>query len=412
MLGGSALVNIGLCKERKITIGMRRITQIPRADWPRRLDELGFRFHSIDKDGKVQVPDPTQFPYWLEDAAYAFNESEIETLWAATRELHARCLEAVDYVIRSNQFSRMAIPSAFEGLIRASWERRDPSVYGRFDLSLNDSGVPKLYEYNADTPTSLIESSIAQWFWKTDVRAEDDQFNSIHETLIERWGLLRKHYPQARTLHFGCIFDSLEDVGNVEYMMETAVQAGWNVKILDMTRIGVDSDSQFYDEQDEPIELMFKLYPWEWMLREKFGRHLVASPTRWVEPPWKMILSNKAILPILWQLFPDHPNLLPASFTPYMFDDVPHAKKPFFSREGANVTLVLGDGQVIAHDGRYGEEGFIYQAFMPLPQFGERYATLGSWVVGDEAVGLCVREEFHPITKNTSFFVPHYFTKS
>jgi len=391
---------------------MQRIKQTPRADWPQRLDDIGFRFHSIDKDGVAQAPDASQFPYWLEDAAYVFSEAEIEALWAATRELHARFLEAVDYVIRANLLSRMAIPTAYEGLIRASWERRDPSVYGRFDLTLDSNGVPKLYEYNADTPTSLIESSLAQWFWKTDVQPAHDQFNSIHEALVERWGVLRKHYPQIQTLHFGCIFDSLEDIGNVEYMMETAVQAGWQVKILDMKRIGVDAASQFYDEQDEPIQLMFKLYPWEWIIREKFGRHLTSSPTRWVEPPWKMILSNKAILPILWQLFPDHPNLLPASFAPYQFDGVPHAKKPFLSREGANVTLVQDDGQVIAHEGRYGEEGFIYQAFAPLPRVGERYATLGSWVVGDEAVGLCLREEFHPITKNTSYFVPHFFIKN
>jgi glutathionylspermidine synthase len=148
---------------------MQRIKQTPRDEWPRRLDEIGFRFHSIDKDGVVQTPNPSQFPYWVEDAAYMFSEAEIERLWEVTRELHARCLEAVDYVLRARLLSRMGIPAAFEGLIRASWERRDPSVYGRFDLTLDEHGVPKLYEYNADTPTSLIESSIAQWFWKTDV---------------------------------------------------------------------------------------------------------------------------------------------------------------------------------------------------------------------------------------------------
>ncbi|WP_118179928.1 glutathionylspermidine synthase family protein [Paraburkholderia phosphatilytica] len=391
---------------------MQRTRQHPRPDWPQRLDDAGFRFHSIDEHGAMQPPDAQRFPYWVEDAAYVFTEDEIETLWAATRELHIRCLEAVDYVIRARLLSRMAIPTEFEGLIRASWERRDPNVYGRFDLTLDERGAPKLYEYNADTPTSLIESSIAQWFWKTDVQPAHDQFNSIHEALIERWGMLRQHYAGVDTLHFACIYDSMEDVGNVEYMMDTAVQAGWKVKILDVRRIGVDRTDQFYDEEDEPIELIFKLYPWEWMLRERFGASLIASPTRWVEPPWKMILSNKAILPILWQLFPDHPNLLPASFSVSDFADKPHAKKPFFSREGANISLTLPDGRVIDEAGRYGEEGFIYQAYAPLPRFGGRYVTLGSWVVGDEAVGLCVREELQPITRNTSYFLPHYFIKN
>ena len=34
----------------------------------------------------------------------------------------------------------------------------------------------------------------------------------------------------------------------------------------------------------------------------------------WIEPVWKMMLSNKAILPVLWELFPGHPNLLPSFF--------------------------------------------------------------------------------------------------
>jgi glutathionylspermidine synthase len=391
---------------------MRRTKQQPRPDWPQRLDSVGFRFHSIDEQGVMQAPDPNRFPYWVEDAAYAFSEDEIETVWAATRELHARCLEAVDYVIRARLFSRMGIPTAFEPLIRASWERRDPSVYGRFDLTLDEQGVPKMYEYNADTPTSLIESSIAQWFWKTDVQPDHDQFNSIHEALVERWQILREHYKDVRTLHFACVFDSIEDVANVEYMMDTAVQAGWDAKIIAMSRIGVDRSDRFVDEEGEPVELMFKLYPWEWMLKERFGQKLIASPTRWVEPPWKMILANKAILPVLWTLFPDHPNLLPASFSSDTFAGAAHARKPFFSREGANVSLTFADGQVISEAGRYGEEGFVYQGFASLPRFGDRYATLGSWVVGDESVGLCVREERQPITRNTSFFLPHYFTKN
>lgn len=391
---------------------MQRLKQIARSNWPARLDEIGFRFHSIDRDGVMQAPDVNAFPYWVENAAYQFSENEIETIWAATRELHARCLDAVDHVIRYRLYARLGIPETFGPLIEASWERRDPTVYGRFDLTLDARGTPKMFEYNADTPTSLIESSIAQWFWKCDVQASHDQFNSIHEALIEQWRLLRRHYRQVSTLHFGCIFDSMEDVANVEYLMDTAVQAGWQVKILDMSSIGVGNGDQFYDAENEPIHLMFKLYPWEWMLRESFGSRLLLSPTRWVEPPWKMILANKAILPILWELFPDHPNMLPASFDPTLFAGQAHVKKPFFSREGANISLTLPDGQVREEGGHYGSEGYIYQSYAALPRFGDHFATLGAWIVGDDAVGLCVREELQPITRNTSCFVPHYFIKN
>ena len=61
------------------------------------------------------------------------------------------------------------------------------------------------------------------------------------------------------------------------------------------------------------INSIFKLYPWETMLARR-----VRPPTpcdtykdmRWIEPIWKMLLSNKGILPILWELYPNHALLL------------------------------------------------------------------------------------------------------
>ena len=58
---------------------------------------------------------------------------------------------------------------------------------------------------------------------------------------------------------------------------------------------------------NQPLGAVFKLYPWEWMVREEFGKHLGAASTLWIEPPWKMPLSNKGILPVLWKLYPRHP---------------------------------------------------------------------------------------------------------
>ena len=139
-----------------------------------------------------------------------------------------------------------------------------------------------------------------------------------------------------------------------------------------MESIGRTPKGAFVDLADKPIELMFKLYPWEWMFREQFGAYLAGSPTRWLEPPWKAILSNKGILPLLWAMFPRHPNLLPA----YFEDDAKAAelgdsfvRKPLYSREGANVTIVVGGKAVDQDEGPYGEEGFVRQAVATLPQF-------------------------------------------
>src|SRR6185503_7095567 len=164
---------------------------------------------------------------------------------------------------------------------------------------------------------------------------------------------------------------------------------------------------RFVDESDQPIQALFKLYPWEWMVREEFGQYLIANTMRVIEPPWKMLLSNKAILPVLWEMFPDHPNLLAASFEPGRFA-TDYVKKPLYSREGANVTIARA-GATLAADGDYGAEGFVWQADHPLPRFDGNYTVIGSWVVGDAPAGIGLREDDSPITRNSSRFVPHYF---
>jgi glutathionylspermidine synthase len=153
--------------------------------------------------------------------------------------------------------------------------------------------------------------------------------------------------------------------------------------------------------------VLCKLYPWEWLIRDEFAPHLTEVPLRLIEPAWKMLLSSKALLPILWELNPGHPNLLPAAFERWRISG-DYVQKPMLSREGANVTIYRG-AEVLREDGSYGEEGWIYQAYTPVAHFDDSYAVIGSWIVGDEPAGIGIREDATPITRNSSRFVPHYF---
>ncbi|HLX22004.1 MAG TPA: glutathionylspermidine synthase family protein [Usitatibacter sp.] len=374
---------------------MHRETLVPRVDWPAKVEELGFYFHSVDG------------VYWDERACYRFTEAEIDTLEAATAELHARALEAVERVIEKRDFARFAIPEAFHGWIERSWKAGDKSLFGRFDLSWDGSGEPKMLEYNADTPTALLEASVVQWYWLEDVFPHADQFNSLHEKLIDRWKELRAQLPATGAVYFSADTNSGEDSGNLDYLRDTATQAGIEARAIDIADIGWDG-KRFVDLDNRPMSSLFKLYPWEWMVREEFGKNLVAGSLRVIEPPWKMLLSNKAILPVMWEMFPDHPNLLQASFEPGRFA-TDFVKKPIYSREGANVSITSG-GRTVEAPGDYGDEGFIWQAYHALPQFDGNYTVIGSWIVGDQPAGMGIREDATPITKNSSRFVPHYFS--
>ncbi len=322
------------------------------------------------------------------------------------RELVARALADERYL------RRLKIPEAYWPLLAASWRRADGSLYGRLDLAFDGRGPAKLLEYNADTPTSMFEAAVFQWTWleqameRRILPAGADQFNSLHERLIAAWQKL----GAGRHLHLTGALDSVEDAGTLAYLEDTARQAGLATAVIDIAGIGWRSDGNFVDLEGRVIELAFKLYPWEWMFRDAFGEKLAAAPTRWVEPPWKAMLSNKGILPLLWELFPNHPNLLPA----YFEDDAEAARlgasfvrKPLYSREGANVVLVSDGVTVAQRQGPYGAEGFVRQALAPLPNFAGQYPVLGSWLVDHAPCGLSIREDETPVTGNTSRFLPH-----
>lgn len=375
---------------------MHREDLKPRQNWQKKLDDIGFTFHSM---GDV---------YWNENACYCFSANEVDELESATRELHEMCIEAADHIISHDLFNLMAIPENFRQRIIDSWENDEPSLYGRFDFSYDGSSPPKLLEYNADTPTALLEAGVAQWYWLEEVKKGMDQFNSIHEKLVDEWKYILSKIPESM-LHLACDSESEEDLRTVEYLMDTAMQAGFETVQIYMEDIGWDSKLKvFVDLEERRIHNLFKLYPWELMIKEEFGIHLLSDSMRIIEPYWKMLLSNKGILPILWKLFPDHPNLVPAYFDKDRIGNT-YVKKPLFSREGANIEIVTKDG-IVRQEGIYGHEGYIYQGFAPLPVFGNSiHAVTGSWVIGGEPAGIGIREDDSMITKNTSRFVPHYF---
>ena len=197
----------------------------------------------------------------------------------------------------------------------------------------------------------------------------------------------------------------MEDYITAEYMRDTAMQAGFNTAYLDVEQISWDETRKvFVDTSGFPIHRIFKLYPWEFMVREEFGPLILGSATKWVEPAWKMILSCKSILPLLYERHPDHPNLLPASFDPLPGGS--YVRKPVHAREGANIQVVIDGQMTVDTEGPY-QGPYIYQAIAPLKPHGGRYPVIGSWVIDGWPAGIGIREDDSLVTRNTSRFVPH-----
>jgi glutathionylspermidine synthase len=386
---------------------MRRVTTQPRPGWREIVEGQGLLY--------AVIPDEAGVPetYWDESAYYEFSLAEIERLEETVADLHALCLEAAEHVVSTGRYRDYGItdPRVIR-LIEQSWAQRDSeiSLYGRFDMRYDGSGPAKLLEYNADTPTALLEAAGPQWFWMEQLHPDADQWNSLHERLIEAW---RKHLPHLETgpVHFAfTVADEIgEDYMTVTYLQECAEQAGLHGVGLAMEEIGWDPSGRFVDEQGREIKTIFKLYPWEWLADDRFGTRLLdlaesGRGPRWIEPAWKMLLSNKALLAILWELHPGHPNLLPA-YLDGPRDLVIHGyvEKPLLGREGAGVRIVTPGFAI----GAPAEGPLCYQAFYALPEFDGARPVLGAWVVDGEPAGLGIRETPGLITDTTAHFVPH-----
>ena len=417
---------------------MQRVSIAPRANWQAKVESHGLTYHS-----------PTVMenqPYWDESAAYRFTAAEVDTLEAAGNELQKMCLEAAQHVIDKQRYAELGIPAEAAPLIEWAWNQEPPAIYGRFDMSWAGAAsgqAPKLLEYNADTPTSLIEAAVIQWEWMEDLGRslpgasmlhKPDQFNSIHDRLIAKWKDVKGYLTEP--IYFAALEwdepdpqkakEAAEDLLTVTYLRDTANQAGLQTRHIPIQDIGWNPDRHCFvdtDFDENQISSIFKLYPWEAMLAEEFGPSALATyhAMTWIEPIWKMLLSNKGILPILWELYPNHELLLPAFFerpgeelsstAQRLFS---YVRKPLHSREGANISIVRPNAQTVETSGPYGGGPFIRQAIAPDAVFENaagqpRYPVLGLWMIDQDCSGLGIRESAGPITDNLSSFVPHYF---
>jgi len=379
---------------------MHRVKTSPRANWQQRVEEVGLTFHS-----------PEGQTYWDESACYELTAAEVDLVEKAGNDVYAMCIKAAQHIIDKDLFERLALPPEAIPLIVESWNRDDFSLYGRFDFAWSGFGPPKLLEFNADTPTALVEAAVAQWYWLQDVKPKADQFNSIHEKLIRGWSKL---VPKEIGVEFTSVKDHPEDEQTVLYLQDTAHQAGLQTRQVYMEDIGFHPMlRRFVDAQNQTIDRLFKLFPWEWIVASEFAPHLKLNVCQFIEPMWKMLLSNKGILPILWELFPKHPNLLPAYFDEADLRKNSFAaryiRKPLLSREGANIQIIEHGRATTETPGEYGEEGYVFQEAADLGQRDGNYPVFGVWIVDHEACGLGIREDRTSVTGNLSRFVPHLF---
>lgn len=370
--------------------------------FPLRAEALGFRFHS-----------PDDREYWTRDACYALAPDAVAALEAAARELDGMIAAAVDAVVRRGDYAAFGFTDRLAALVEASHRACEASLYGRFDFRLSPDGAIKLFEFNAETPAALLEAAVVQlaWFEETPpgpaTRPGSDQWNRIDDALVARWPTL----GLPRLVHFAAEHERGDEVAQVAYLMATARAAGHDAEFLPVEDISWQEGPGFVTPDGTPLRACFKLYPWDWLDAEEGGRLLPLGRTRWIEPPRRMIAANKAILVTLWEMFPGHPLLLPASLDRGAIGG-PAIGKPALGLEGHGMR-VEGVEEDVSTEIAEGlpPSPTIWQAWAPLPGHatpqGDAFPVMGVWMVGDEPCGLGIREGDELVTTLEDRFVPH-----
>lgn len=344
----------------------------------------------------------------------------------AGNSLHKIFVEATEKVLASDELmDTFQIPKELWGRVRRSYQNQRKCIMGRFDFAWNGKEM-KVYEYNADSAAVLLESAVIQDKWaQSRGLGELNQRSGgwrLESLLIEAW----KQTGIKHRVHF-LIDDDREEEYNALYCMEQAKKVGVEPKLC----IKFDDfrfvDGKIVDNDGVAVQAVWKTWNWDTAIndylaaKEERGENFVPTNDTKVrlcdlvlgdesikvfEPLWKFIPANKAILPLIYEAHPEHPNILKASFT--LTEELKksgYAKKPIVGRVGRNITITSAGGETIAESvGNYGDRHMVYQELFELPCRDGHYAILGGWIMGDQFAGTGVREDTVVITGSESPF--------
>ena len=376
------------------------------------LDEIGFTWHTdIDNSD------------YISNSILAITAAEADAYFVAANELYDMFAEAGQYVIDNNLFHEIGIPYNLVELIKLSWEQDVHwHLYSRFDFAGGINARPiKLLEFNADTPTSLFETSVIQWAqMKYSGMQEAEQFNNIYEGLKSNFKRLitlqddpeefDDRYEDWMIL-FSAARNSKEEENTVRFMQQVAHEAGWVTGFCYLDEVGFDENHGIFDEDGVNYEFWFKLYPWEDIainepdLTMKLTNIIKNQKAIILNPAYSVMFHSKGMLKILKQLFPNSPYLLDTSFEP--LPSKKQVEKKMLSREGENVKIIEADGTTsYATDGSYGNVKSVYQEFVELPKDEEGAHYQAGVFFAYEGIGLGYRKG-GIVLDNMSKFVGH-----
>ncbi len=426
-----------------------------RPDWQTHIRENAYQ---------SDVLSDAQQQYWVESLpqpfAIQFETKEETKIATATEMLWEMCVEFLDWFFTDQtvgdvhqRLAALGIPKAYWKAIQNSWERTDPiedlSLYTRFDLAMTEEGQIKLLEINGETPL-LGAETVYQWNWYVDYKlnhstyplpSDASQFNSFWERTAEQWQQLVVDYNLEQTGISFLVDENLEE--DLEMAMQLIqilhdeVNPNIHAQIVYLRGLkpelgrevqpglGLDEAGHFIDHFNERIPVLWKMYDWSDIQNDMenegatavLARQLETGATKVLEPLWKQVLSNKGAMALMWQRFKhsDYRQYLLETYFEQDFtientrlqSDI-HVRKPLVGMEGVGISIESGMGSLDQRETLgYGNEGYIIQEYIELPQAMGYHYMIGSWVINGAASGIILRGDTSKITGRHCLIIPH-----
>lgn len=342
---------------------------------------------------------------WRSDVYYQFTPQQMATLKTAAVEMEALCLKTVEHVISNRLYDAMGMPesSVLRTEIETSWERQEPGLRGRMDIAYDGHSAPKLLEYNGEDQGLMLESALLQAAWHAREKPESDQLNSMEQQLVAAWRATRISRIVFLMLDEGGEGATVEKDSR-QLLKRTAEQAG--IEVMLMSESVMQTDHEYLRTPDgAKIDHLLLAEDRYAMLEHGYFSCFNPARIRLIEPAWRTLLSHKAVLAQMWDLFPDHPNLLRTSFDASRMEGA-YVSKPALGWGGQNITLHSADKPQHS-EGRLGAHPMIHQQHAPLACHDGYYSVAGVWMIHGEPAGLSIREDTTPIIQTRSISVPH-----
>ncbi len=351
------------------------------------------------------------------------SEKEADKLQEAAVALNKLAIKAAFHIAEHDLWKEAGIPKAAIKLMRYSLANElDIHLVGRYDFSGGMEDTPiKFLEFNADTCSLMPETAHIQELYanQAEEKLEGDlPFNDLLDSLVEKLTFIRKKYPEHNPSMLITAFGHEEDWLNAEIIAEAAEEAGFTeVQKLVMDKVIFSEEGVFVEMGHEhfvQFDFVFKVIPWEFIMHEEpellgiFDKAIRNKEVIVLNPAYTALLQSKAILKYMYELEPDNPYLLKASFKEKDFPERKFVKKPIFGRMGENISMFDGGEKAFYKTkGDYGDYPRILQqlAVFNIDEDGCRYQPSIFWT--GESSALCFRRQDDPVIDDDAEYVPH-----